>query len=68
MKYEKLAKMIINKRLERNLSLSAAAKEIGICYLTLWKIENGYTQLNYQTTNKLAQFLEISVKEVRDLC
>lgn len=67
MKYEKLAKLIINKRLEKNLSLHEAAKVIGISYITLWKIEDGYTKLNYQTTNKIANFLEIEAKEVRDL-
>lgn len=67
MKYEKLAKLIINKRLEKNLSLHEAAKVIGISYLTLWKIEGGYTKLNYQTTSKIATFLEISTNEVREL-
>lgn len=66
MKYEKLAKMIMNKRLERNLSLEDASKVIGISYLTLWKIEDGYTKISYETTRKLAVFLEITEKEVRE--
>lgn len=63
-----LAKAMINKRLEKNLSMTAAAKEIGIDYVTLWKIESkGYTNISYETIGKIARFLKITEKEVRDL-
>ena len=64
---QKLAKAIIKKRMDKNLSLENAAKEIGISYLTLWKLESGYNQLSYETTRKIAIFLGITEKEVRDL-
>lgn len=63
----KLSKVIIKKRMDKNLSLQEAAKVIGISYLTLWKLENDYNQLSYETTRKIAAFLEITEKEVRDL-
>lgn len=67
-KGETLAKAMISKRMERNMSMSAASKEIGVDFVTLWKIESkGYTNLRYDTINKVAKFLEISEKEVREL-
>ena len=57
---QKLAKAIIKKRMDKNLSLENAAKEIGISYLTLWKLESGYNQLSYETTRKIAIFLGIT--------
>lgn len=67
-KGETLAKAIISKRMERNLSMSRAAKEIGVDFVTIWKIESkGYTNLRYDTVSKVAKFLEITEKEVRDL-
>lgn len=66
-KYD-LARAISQKRFERNLSLTKASELIGISYVTLWRLENGYTKITYSTCSKLANFLEISEKEVRDLC
>lgn len=64
-----LAQMIKNKRLEKNLSMVKAAELIGINYVTLWRIETRkITDITYNTIEKLAAFLEISEKEVRDLC
>ena len=61
--------MIKNKRLEKNLSMVKAAELIGINYVTLWRIETRkITDITYNTIEKLAAFLEISEKEVRDLC
>ena len=66
-KGKKLSRVLIEKRMEKNLSIAEAAKEIGISYLSLWKIEDGYSQLSYETVKKIANFLGISVKEVRDI-
>ena len=64
-----LAQVMTKKRMELNLNLKDTAKKIGIDYVTLWKIESkGYTNLSYDTVGKLAVFLKISEKEVRDLC
>ena len=64
-----LAQVMTKKRMELNLNLKDTAKKIGIDYVTLWKIESkGYTNLSYDTVAKLSKFLEISEKEVRDLC
>ena len=64
---DKLSKMLMNKRMEKNLNLHEAAKEIGIDYVTLWKIESkGYTNISYETARKIAKFLEITEKEVRE--
>ena len=67
MKINKLARAVTNKRFEKNLSLQAAADEIEVSYLTLWKIENGYSNISYETTRKLAIFLEKTTAEVREL-
>ena len=59
---------IKQKRLEKNLSINQAAAEIGICYLTLWNIENvDYRKLSYNTINKLARWLEMTPQEVREM-
>ena len=64
-----LAQVLTKKRMELNLNLKDTAKKIGIDYVTLWKIESkGYTNLSYDTVTKLSKFLEITEKEVRDLC
>lgn len=64
---QKLAKAIIKKRMDKNLSIQQAADEVGVSYFTYWKLENGYNQLSYETTRKIAIFLGITEKEVRDL-
>ena len=67
MKKDKLAKAVITKRIDKNLSLEECARQIGISYLTMWKIEDGYTSLSYETIKKIASFLEVSEKEVRGM-
>lgn len=65
---KRLAKMLINKRLEKNLNQTEAANLIGIDRTTLWKIETkNKTNLSYVTIRKIAAFLEISEKDVREL-
>ena len=63
-----LSKVLIKKRLEKNLSMKKAAEEIGISYVSLWRIETKCcTAINYATVGKLAKFLGMSEKAVRDL-
>lgn len=68
MRETKLVRTIKNKRLEKNLSLTQAAGEIGICYVTLWQIENAdYRKISYRTIGKLAAWLEVTPNEVREM-
>ena len=65
---ETLAKAVLNKRINKNLSMTQAARQIGISYVAYWKIEsNGYTNLRYDTISKIAKFLEITEVQVREL-
>lgn len=68
MRETKIVRTIKQKRLEKNLSIDRAAAEIGICYLTLWNLENAdYRKLSYKTIEKLAKWLEITPQEVREM-
>lgn len=66
---QKLSKVLYNKRMEKNLSMEKAAKEIGINYVTYWRLEtSGVVNISFNTISKLAAWLEISERDVRDLC
>ena len=65
---ETLSKVLTRKRMDENLSLVKAAKITGISRVLLWKMEaKGYTNISYETIDKLSKFLGITTKEVRDL-
>lgn len=68
MRETKLVRMIKQKRFEKNLTLTQAAAEIGICYVTLWQIENAdYRKVSYKTIGKLANWLEVTPSEIREM-
>lgn len=65
---ETLSKVLTRKRMDENLSLVKAAKITGISRVLLWKMEaKGYTNISYETIDKLAKFLGITTKQVREL-
>lgn len=51
-------------RQERNWTLSEVAKRTGISVGTLSKLENGKTDLNFSSVNKLAEGLDIAVTDL----
>ena len=64
-----LAKLLYNKRMEKSISMTEAAEEIGISYVSYWRYETlGNSNISYKTAKKLALFLEIPAKEILDLC
>jgi len=64
-----LAKTLYNKRFEKGLSMTEAAKEIGVNYVTYWRFETlGVTNISYKSAKKLAIYLDMPIKDVYDLC
>lgn len=50
-----------NKRLELNLRMDDAAKEVGVTRSTLWAIENGSGNYTIDTLLRLVSFLNMSI-------
>lgn len=58
MTLKKLAKEIKNTRKKQRLSLQATAKQLGISYATLWKLENNRcTTLSKRVKNSTLNFI-----------
>jgi transcriptional regulator with XRE-family HTH domain len=51
-------------REDRVLSQRELARMAGLTHVTVWRLENGFTQAHAQTIRKLAEVLQVEPKEL----
>ena len=63
----KLSSALLEKRVSKDLSQRAMAKEIGISYPVYAGLERGTYTPSLKLLTKIAQYLEIDVKDALDM-
>ena len=51
-------------REDRVISQRELARMAGLTHVTVWRLENGYTEAHAQTIRKLAEVLEVEPREL----
>lgn len=64
---KRISERLKQYRLDHNLTQLEMCESLGISIVTYNALENGKTNINTNTVDKLSQLLELDVKKVREL-